>query len=66
MSDKFQAGDLVQLKTGGPILTVQGYSAAESNVVECYWQLKAKIFPEKYHEDKLVKRESGEIKISSI
>jgi uncharacterized protein YodC (DUF2158 family) len=66
MSDKFQAGDMVQLKSGGPIMTVQGYSAAENNMVECFWQIKAKVFPEKHHEDKLVKREAGEIKISSI
>jgi len=66
MSGKFQAGDMVQLKSGGPIMTVQGYSATDANVVECFWQIKAKVFPEKHPEDKLVKREAGEIKISSI
>ena len=66
MSQKFQAGDLVQLKSGGPIMTVQGYSATDPSMVECYWQIKAKTFPEKHHEDKLIKREAGEIKVASL
>lgn len=66
MSGKFQVGDHVQLKSGGPIMEVLAYSAADSNMVECFWKIKERIFPEKHHEDKLVKREAGEIKIASL
>ena len=38
MPDKLQLGDVVQLKSGGPKLTVERVgSSTDSNAVLCYW-----------------------------
>lgn len=48
---KFEIGETVQLKSGGPIMTVKGYGAAQADVqVICQWfkneSLKEGEFPE--------------------
>ncbi|MDN8559321.1 YodC family protein [Citrobacter werkmanii] len=49
MTDKFKGGEVVQLKSGGPVMTVSHYSASSETYV-CQWfdknDLKASKFPE--------------------
>ncbi len=66
MSQKFNSGDLVQLKTGGPIMQVQGYDDENSKLVHCVWSIKAKSFPEKHLEDKLKPHDPNQIKVSNL
>ncbi|ASP40341.1 DUF2158 domain-containing protein [Bacterioplanes sanyensis] len=35
MSDSFKAGDLVQLKSGGPLMTVE--AVVGNGQIACYW-----------------------------
>jgi uncharacterized protein YodC (DUF2158 family) len=37
MSDEIKTGDVVTLKSGGPEMTVNGFSSDHSNMVECVW-----------------------------
>lgn len=66
MSQKFQAGETVQRKTGGPIMTVLTYDADDPKLVHCVWSIRAKEFPEKHHEDLLIRHESELLKIASF
>ena len=37
MAQKFKAGDIVQLKSGGPAMTVSRENSANSNRYDCVW-----------------------------
>jgi uncharacterized protein YodC (DUF2158 family) len=37
MSDEIKTGDVVTLKSGGPEMTVNGFSSDHSNMAECVW-----------------------------
>lgn len=51
MSDKFNSGDVVKLKSGGAVMTVREYSG---NKVICNWQdAKKKAYQEEYLEEQL-------------
>ena len=66
MSQKFQAGETVQRKNGGPIMTVQHYDPDDPKLVHCVWNVRAKTFPETHHEDQLVRHNVDQLKISSL
>lgn len=66
MAQKFQVGDSVQLKTGGPIMKVEGYDASNPKLVDCVWSINTKTFPEKHLEEKLRLQDANEIKVSNI
>lgn len=55
---KYKAGDVVKLKSGGPNMTVHGYSAVisnhESKNVMCKWFAGAKSESCTFHEDMLI------------
>lgn len=34
---KFTTGDLVRLKSGGPVMTVDGYAPGSSGKLSCVW-----------------------------
>jgi len=65
MADKFKTGDVVQLKSGGPIMTVVGYHVAHfpdgtsqtsDTNVECTWfNEKNERKSSTFHEDTLEK-----------
>lgn len=56
---KFNPGDVVELKSGGPKMTVQGYSAVGPGVptpeVRCKWFVNTEAKSDKFHEDSLRK-----------
>ena len=37
MAAKFKTGDLVELKSGGPKMTIQGLTAFDATLYECQW-----------------------------
>lgn len=57
MSDKFKPGATVRLKSGGPLMTVHGYSGIAPGVptstVICKWFDGNKPMTENFHEDSL-------------
>ena len=58
MPEKFKTGDIVQLKSGGPKMTVHSYatrySPSEPNTVHCQWFAGAKMSNGVFPEDALV------------
>ncbi|QEI13467.1 YodC family protein [Cellvibrio japonicus] len=50
MSNKFNVGDVVILKSGGELMTVEGYSGSTPNKVLCVWSEKAKIHRDEFLE----------------
>lgn len=63
MSPKFNSGDVVKLKSGGPKMTVREYSG---NKVICNWQDdKKKAYQEEYLEEQLEKYVSPAVGASS-
>lgn len=66
MAQKFKVGDIVQLNSGGAMMTVEGYNPLDANVVMCVWHEKNKSQRENYHEDTLVKDDPSGHGISSI
>jgi uncharacterized protein YodC (DUF2158 family) len=50
MAQKFKIGDIVQLKSGGPEMTVQSLPASNSTTYRCQWfagkKLESGPFPE--------------------
>lgn len=66
MSQKFQVGNTVQLKTGGPLMKVEGYDPQDAKMVQCVWSIRDRNFPETHHEDKLRLQDSDQIKVSTI
>lgn len=55
MAKKFKIGDVVQLNSGGSLMTVEGYNSLDAKLVMCGWHEKNKHQRENYHEDTLVK-----------
>ncbi|REG57628.1 uncharacterized protein YodC (DUF2158 family) [Paraburkholderia sp. BL6669N2] len=59
MANKFKIGDIVQLKSGGPEMTVQTLPSATFRQYKCQWfagkKLEAGGFPEESLEDVTVK-----------
>ena len=56
MSSEFQAGDVVQLKSGGPGMTVEMVSDGNGTItVHCSWFEKS-VFHEKAFNEKLLKK----------
>lgn len=51
MAQKWKIGDVVQLKSGGPPMTVRGYEKGTD--VICQWIDGKKPYTERYHEDQL-------------
>lgn len=37
MAEKFKAGDLVELKSGGPVMTVESINTFGGNTYACSW-----------------------------
>lgn len=60
--EKLKAGDQVVLKSGGPIMTLGGYSEESSNmnIMECYYTAEGSIEIVDVHRDALVKVEEVE------
>ena len=59
---KFSTGDTVQLKSGGPLMTVDGYAplsdlsdsdARSETDVECAWFENGKMMRDTFHQDML-------------
>lgn len=58
MSDKFEVGDVVQLKSGGELMTVEGYSEGVGpKRVLCVWSEKSKIYRDAFLEQTVEKYE---------
>ena len=53
----FKKGDVVQLKSGGPLMTIQGFS--ESNQAKCVWLDGNKKFEETFELETLEIYESS-------
>jgi uncharacterized protein YodC (DUF2158 family) len=49
MKQNFQIGDVVQLKSGGSLMTVEGYDDKRPEFVICVWHDKVKSYRETYH-----------------
>jgi uncharacterized protein YodC (DUF2158 family) len=58
MKQSFQIGDVVQLKSGGVPMIVEGYDDKRPEFVTCVWQNKMNSYRESYHEQTLVKDDS--------
>ena len=52
---KFKTGDIVQLKSGSPKMTVMGYDPADSLDVTCTWSFRSQIHEKSFHQDLLTK-----------
>lgn len=50
---RFKTGDIVQLKSGGPKMTVQGYEGIHARYVECQWFAGSKLSEGSFEEDTL-------------
>ena len=57
MSHKFQAGDVVILKSGGETMTVEGYAEGSTGKVNCVWSEKSKVHRDAFLEATLEKYE---------
>ncbi len=58
MQQKFQSGDLVKLKSGGPSMTVESYHSPMGVVTEqvyCSWFVNGEKRKEIFHEDAVEK-----------
>ena len=49
MAELFKIGDIVQLKSGGPKMTIREYTSTDENYVSCQWfagnKLESGAFP---------------------
>jgi uncharacterized protein YodC (DUF2158 family) len=61
MADEFSKGDVVQLKSGGPRMTVSntGKDMFDNDMVWCVWFEKMKKFEDTFEPEVLVKVPSG-------
>lgn len=58
MSEKFEIGDVVQLKSGGELMTVEGYTeVGVSKRVLCVWSEKSKVYRDAFLEQTIDKYE---------
>lgn len=53
MAKRFKTGDIVQLKSGGPKMTVENYEALNGRMVECQWFAGSKLSSGYFEEDSL-------------
>ena len=53
MAKRFKTGDIVQLKSGGPKMTVEGYDAINGRLVQCQWFAGSKLSDGYFEEDVL-------------
>ena len=53
MSKKFQPGDVVRLKSGGPKMTVRGYDPIDGEEVTCEWMSNNAIQERSFHQSTL-------------
>jgi uncharacterized protein YodC (DUF2158 family) len=61
MAGKWKVGDMVQLKTGGPEMTVAGADAKDPDKVACDWfDSKGTAKSKSFHEDQLVEYDPDE------
>jgi len=61
MSKKFKIGDVVQLLSGGPKMTVQSESNEDSGVIWCKWFSGTKLQQGNFKIDSLIKIDEPEI-----
>lgn len=54
---KFKIGDVVQLKSGGSLMTVEGYNEFDEMLVMCVWHEKSKSHRDNYREETLARIE---------
>ena len=59
--NRFSVGDLVKLKSGGPIMTVDGYATFDPDQVICKWFSSKKLNSGHFSEDSLEKAETVEV-----
>jgi uncharacterized protein YodC (DUF2158 family) len=57
--EKFKVGDVVQLASGGPTMTVVGPSLTNKKQVKCQWFVKDEVRTGEFLEDALVTPSSG-------
>lgn len=43
MTDQFKPGDIVQLKSGGPKMTVKESASTDKNIIYCQWFAGSKL-----------------------
>lgn len=53
MADKFKSGDAVQLKSGGPKMTVSGKNRLHPNLYDCKWFAGSKLNEGRFGEEEL-------------
>lgn len=62
---KFNIGDVVELKSGGPQMTVRGYEPADSQEITCEWFDKdRKLCSKSFHQDTLQKYIAPDLSVS--
>lgn len=57
MAQGFQIGDLVQLKSGSPIMTIETVRGSATGQHQCTWFVDNKVVVHKFHADALEKAE---------
>jgi len=55
---KFETGDVVRLKSGGPKMTVQEITQDEDEYIECIWFEEGNKMMDTFHPDTLEKIET--------
>lgn len=53
MEQKFKPGDIVQLKSGGPSMTVRAYEPTDGDEVTCGWFEGNTLYEKAFHQDML-------------
>jgi uncharacterized protein YodC (DUF2158 family) len=53
--EKFQIGELVKLKSGGPVMTVNDVDVVDISIVYCKWFSGSKNLKDSFHVDSLEK-----------
>ena len=55
MTQLFKIGDIVILKSGGPVMTVVRYEPSDSDEVVCQWFYNNKLEEKAFHQNVLTK-----------